>query len=350
MSKDNLKVSVGCVLGFGKRLNLASYIRIITWTGMIMSSAVFILALNILVLPSALNLSIEKLIGKISFELALVILPVGIESDFLFRTIDTTSVVYAMMATLALLSIGWFIYNFYLRKLNLTCNDWKSVEDFLNKRTTVTILIVNILNLTSIAVTEILNIDWLVNKMLSSSVNVTFIWITLSILNSIFSSILVYGIRRRKAHLIKIYLQWANSLLIICWLAILFFSGLLAITFKMPWIVALTIPLINISILLFVQYVGNVVILYTIILRERNVASEMRVYVSAQPYQARHGAQSLAETSIDQQESETGFGESRRVNGISGGRRIRNTIRIVDDASNDSEVVTEIARAIDSFT
>ena len=188
--------------------------------------------------------------------------------------------------------------------------------------------------------------------MLSTFENATSIaWITLSILNTIFSSILVYGIRRRKAYLIKIYLQLANFLLVICWLAILFFSGLLAITLKMPWIVALTIPLINTSTLLYVQYVGNVVILYTIILGERSVeATEMRVYVSAQPYQASPGDQIIPETSEDQQESETGFGESRRVNGISGGRRIRNAIRIVEDASNDSEVVTEIARAIESFS
>ena len=121
----------------------------------------------------------------------------------------------------------------------------------------------------------------------------------------------------------------------------------------MPWIVALTIPLINISTLLFVQYVGNVVILYTIILEERRVeASKLSVYVSAGLYQASPGAQIIPETINDQQESETGVGESRRVNGISGGRKIRNTIRIVDDASHGSgsEVVTEIARAIDSFT
>ena len=223
------------------------------------------------------------------------------EYPLLFPEKDTTPVINAMMATLVLTSIGWFIYNFYLRKVNLNCNDWKSVEDFLNNSTTVMFLIFNILNLTSIVLMEILNIDWLhwlVNKMLSSSSNVTSIaWITLSILNSIFSSILVYGIRRRKAYLIKIYLQWANSLLIICWLAILFFSGLFAITLKMPWIVALTIPLINISTLLFVQYVGHVVILYTIILGERSVeASEMSVYVSSQPHQASPGAQIIPGT------------------------------------------------------
>ena len=116
----------------------------------------------------------------------------------------------------------------------------------------------------------------------------------------------------------------------------------------MPWIVALTIPLINISTLLFVQYVGHVVILYTIILGERRVeASELSVYVSAGLYQASPGDQIIPETINDQQEE-----ESRRVNGISGGQKIRNTIRIVDDASasHGSEVVTEIARAIESFS
>ena len=47
MSRENLKVS----WGFGKGVNLTSYIRIMTWTGMIISSAVFVLALNILFLP-----------------------------------------------------------------------------------------------------------------------------------------------------------------------------------------------------------------------------------------------------------------------------------------------------------
>ena len=51
MSRENLKVS----WGFGKRVNLTSYIRIMTWAGMIISSAMFVLTLNILVLPSALH-------------------------------------------------------------------------------------------------------------------------------------------------------------------------------------------------------------------------------------------------------------------------------------------------------
>ena len=116
------------------------------------------------------------------------------------------------------------------------------------------------MNLVSIAVTETLKIDWLVNKILTSTANVTsIVWITLSILNAIFSSTLLYGIRKRKAYLIKIYLGWAKSLLVIWVLAVLLFSCVFAVNFAMPWIVALAIPLINISIFLFVLCVSLLV-------------------------------------------------------------------------------------------
>ena len=325
MSREYLKVS----RGFGKGVKLTSFIRVHSWIGMILSSVVLIFALNILVLPSALNLTIQELIGKMSFYIALVIFPIGLDSEF--RTIDTTPVVYAVMTALALASIGWFIFSFYLRKVNSNCKDWKNVEDFLNKSLTVIIFIFNVLNLASIAVSETLNIDWLVNKTLTSSTNVTsIVWITLSIINAIFSSILVYGIRRRKAYLIKVYLQWANALFVICLVAILFFSCLFALVFKELWIVFLAIPFINISVFLFVHYVGNVVIIYSIIFQERTEnTSEMRESVSVLPHLSSPDAQ---------------YGRDYR------GRRIRNAIRIVDDSSNDSEVVAEIARTIDSFS
>ena len=74
INRENLKVS----WGFGKGVNLTNYIRINTWIGMILSSAVFIFALNILVLPLVLNMSIKEMI---SFKFALSILPMGIKSD-----------------------------------------------------------------------------------------------------------------------------------------------------------------------------------------------------------------------------------------------------------------------------
>ena len=246
INRENLKVS----WGFCKGVNLTNYIRINTWTGMILSSAVFIFALNILVLPFVLNLSIREMI---SFKFALYILPTGIKSDsqhcifkmktgnifsnrtlsdlifsmhsfrrrlmawgrttqkmsnytceisaseypLLFPEKDTTPVINAMMATLVLTSIGWFIYNFYLRKVNINCTCWRSVEDFLNKSLTVILFFFNVLNLTSIAVTETLkamNIDWFLYKKISSTANLIFVsWISLPILNAIFSSILRYG-------------------------------------------------------------------------------------------------------------------------------------------------------------
>ena len=77
MSREKLKVS----WGFGKGVNLSNYIRINTWTGMILSSAVFIFALNILVLPLVLNISISEII---SFKFAVYILPMGIKSIVLY--------------------------------------------------------------------------------------------------------------------------------------------------------------------------------------------------------------------------------------------------------------------------
>ena len=381
MSRENLKVS----WGVGKGVNLTNYIRINTWTGMILSSAVFIFALNILVLPFVLNLSIREMI---SFKFALYILPTGIKSDsqhcifkmktgnifsnitlsdlifsmhsfrrrlmawgrppqtkpnyceisaseypLLFPDKDTTPVLNAMMATLVLTSIGWFIYNFYLRTLNINCTCWRSVEDFLNKSLTVIIFIFNVLNLTSIAVTETLkamDIDWFLNKKYSSSANLTFIaWISLSILNAIFSSTLVYGIRRRKAFFIKIYLLWANTLLVIWVVMVLLFSSVSGIFDQIIWNVFLAVLLINISILLFVHFVGNVVILYSIISKEN--ASDMI---------------ESKETNNNQQEGET-FGQSGMNNA---GRRMTNGIRIVDDSCNGIEVVAEIANVIDSIS
>ena len=209
------------------------------------------------------------------------------EYPLLFPEKNTTPVINAMMATLVLTSIGWFIYNFYLRKVNINCTCWRSVEDFLNKSLTVILFIFNVLNLTSIAVTETLkamNIDWFLNKKVSSSANFTFVsWISLSILNAIFSSILVYGIRRRRACIIKIYLLWANALFVIWVVMILLFSYLSGIFDQIVWIVFLAMTLINISILLFVHFVGNVVILYSIILGEKNENElEMTESVSAQ--------------------------------------------------------------------
>ena len=131
--------------------------------------------------------SIRELIGKISFEVALVSLSIGLERDFPVRTIDSNPVVYAdIVITMMLPSVGRFFYNHFY-------------------------FYFNVVNLVSIAVTETLKIDWLVNKMLTSTANVTsIVWITLSILNAIFSSTLLYGIRKRKAYLIKIYLGWAK--------------------------------------------------------------------------------------------------------------------------------------------
>ena len=343
MSREKLKVS----WGFGKGVNLTSYIRVMTWTGMFISSAMFVLTLNILVLPSALHLSMREMIGKISFELALVSLPIGLERDFPFRTIDTNPVVYAdIVITMMLPSVGWFFYNLYLRKAVINCNYWMDVEDFIKKGTTVAAFYFNVLNLVSIAVTETLKIDWLVNKMLTSSANVTsIVWIILSILNAIFSSTLLYGIRRRKAHIIKIYLGWANSLLVIWVLAVLLFSCVFVVTFAMPWIVALAIPLINISIFLFVLCVGNVVILYSIIIGERVNALEMRESVNAQPQPVSPGVIFSSESSNGQPERNVGQFDRNNE-----GRRLRNTIRIVDDTCNVSEVVAEIAGAIDSFS
>ena len=177
------------------------------------------------------------------------------------------------------------------------------------------------MNLVSIAVTETLKIDWLVNKMLTSTANVTsIVWITLSILNAIFSSTLLYGIRKRKAYLIKIYLGWAKSLLVIWVLAVLLFSCVFAVNFAMPWIVALAIPLINISIFLFVLCVGNVVILYSIIIGERVNVLEMRDSVNAQPQPVSHGVIVSPDTSNGQPEITV-----RQFGRNTGGRRLRNT-------------------------
>ena len=111
----------------------------------------------------------------------------------------------------------------------------------------------------------------------------------------------------------------------------------------MPWIVALAIPLINISIFLFVLCVGNVVILYSIIIGERVNALEMRESVNAQPVSP--GVNFSSESSNGQPERNVG-----QIDRNNEGRRLRNTIRIVDDTCNVSEVVAEIAGAIDSFS
>ena len=420
MSRENLKVS----WGFGKGVNLTNYIRINTWTGMILSSAVFIFALNILVLPLVLNISISEII---SFKFAVYILPMGIKSDsqhcifkmensnifsnltlsdlifsihsyrrqlmawgriypvggqfvskqsfrqqimawgrthhimsnhsceigaseYPFPAEDTTPVINAMMATLVLTSIGWFIYNFHLRKVNINCTCWRIVEDFLNKSLTVILFIFNILNLTSIAVTETvkaMDIDWFLNKKYSSSANVTFItWISLSILNAIFSSTLVYGIRRRKPFIIKIYLLWADTLFVIWVVNVLIFCFVPGIFDQIGlsgiWNIFLAMLLINMSILLYVHFVGNVVIFYSIILEEKK-ENALEMIESAQS----NGVPVIPEeTNNDQQKVETS-GQSGINNA---GRRMTNGIRIVDDSCNGIEVVAEIANVIDGIS
>ena len=189
MIRENLKVS----WGFGKGVNLTNYIRIMTWTGMIISSAMFVLTLSILVLPypSAIHMSVRELVENISHKLALVILPIGSEKD----SNDPNPVVFTdIVITMMLPSVGWFFYNLYLRKVNINSENWMGVEDFLKKSITVLTFFFNVLNLVSIAVTESLNIDWLDNKVLTSSSNVTsIVWITLSFINAIFSSTLLFG-------------------------------------------------------------------------------------------------------------------------------------------------------------
>ena len=270
------------------------------------------------------------------------------EYPLLFPEKDTTPVINAMMATLVLTSIGWFIYNFYLRKVNINSTCWRSVEESLNKSQTVILFIFNVLNLTSIAVTETLkamDIDWFLNKKFSSSANLTFVsWISLSILNAIFSSILGYGIRRRRACIIKIYLLWANTLFVIWVVVILLFSYLSEIFDQIVWIVFLAMTLINISILLFVHFVGNVVILYSIILGEKKENElEMTESVSAQSHEVHVISE---ETNNDQQEMET-FEHSRRI--MAGGR-VTNAMRIVEDSCNGMELVAEIANFIDGIS
>ena len=74
--------------------------------------------------------SIRELIGKISFEVALVSLSIGLERDFPVRTIDSNPVVYAdIVITMMLPSVGRFFYNLYLRKAIINCNYWMDGQE-----------------------------------------------------------------------------------------------------------------------------------------------------------------------------------------------------------------------------
>ena len=132
---------------------------------------------------------------------------------------------------------------------------------------------------------------------------------------------------------------------------VILISGAFALTFNKPWIVSLAIPIINISIFLFVHCVGNVVIIYSIIIGDRVNELEMRESVNAQHQPLSPGVYMDVYMDVT---SETRNGQperpDRQIGTINGGRRIQNTIRIVDDTCNNSEVVAEIAGAIDSFS
>ena len=102
-----------------------------------------------------------------------------------------------------------------------------------------------------------------------------FAWLILASTNSYFSFTLLLGIQRRRPSYIKSFLNWTIILLGEWTLAFLIYSCIFALQYRNFWILVLPLPIMFVSVVLFTQFNGYIIILFTIVSAEKENCKEV---------------------------------------------------------------------------
>ena len=149
------------------------------------------------------------------------------------------------------------------------------MENYLLKSVTAQAIASNIISIVSV-VLQTLDTTRDYDKTLGTSILaidrdlwIFFAWLILASANSYFSFTLLLGIQRRRPSYIKSFLNWTIILLAEWTLAVVIYSCIFALQYGNFWLLVLPLPIILVSVVLFTQVNGYIIILYTIISAER---------------------------------------------------------------------------------
>ena len=149
------------------------------------------------------------------------------------------------------------------------------MEDYLLKSVTAQAIASNIISIVSVVLQTLETTRDYDNTLgtpilaINRDLWIFFAWSILASTNSYFSFALLFGIQRRRSDYIKSFLNWTIILLGEWTLAVVIYSCIFAFQYRNFWLLVLPLPIMTVSVILFAQVNGYIIILYTIILAEK---------------------------------------------------------------------------------